>query len=81
MTKHPKLPVSERAVIQRINRKLKSDNEMVRKARGSARSLGEYYVIDFNRNWITGQNVDIEELARELGVLREWETVEERQDG
>ena len=37
------------------------------------RGLGDYYMIDFNRNWVVAQNVDVESLARELSALQDWE--------
>jgi hypothetical protein len=77
MTKHSKTPVSMRAVIQRINRKLAPDLEGLKTTRGGrARlELGDYYVIDFNRNFILHKDVDPERMARELGVLQPWEEV------
>jgi hypothetical protein len=71
--------VSTRAVLQRINRKLQPQYEQVRKARGRLANepgFGEYYQVDFNHNRIVDGNVDIEELARELEVLHQWESVE-----
>ena len=71
------MPVSMRAVIQRINRKLKPDLEMLKATRGERmrREFGDYYVIDFRRNFVTHTRVDPEEMARDLGVLKEWETL------
>ena len=79
MAKSTKVPVSERALIQRINRKLRHDDEMLKVARGgrTEQSVGRYYIINFNRNWIVSQNVDPETVGRELGVLAEWEQVVE----
>lgn len=70
-----KVAVSERALIQRINRKLAPDLEQLKKNRSPGNELGDYYVLDLNRNFVTAQNVDPEALGRELGVLAEWETV------
>jgi hypothetical protein len=67
-----KLDVSTRALVQRINRRLKPDNERVKSGR---RYAGQYYVIDFARNWVTSENVDLEALGRELGALEPWEKV------
>lgn len=72
--------VSPRAVIARINRKLKPELQAVRVTRGRLaheRDFGPYYLIDYNRNWITDKDVGLEELARELGVLKSWEMVED----
>lgn len=75
-----KFPVTMRALIQRINRKL-GTYEQVRKSRssGAKYDLGDFYIIDHNRNFITATHVDPEELGRELGVLRPFETVIEEE--
>ena len=73
MTKHTKVPVTMRAVIQRVNRKLKPDLEALKTTRGDGRMLldvGRYYIIDYRMNAITHHRVDPEALARELGVLK-----------
>jgi hypothetical protein len=64
-----KMPVTARAVIQRVNRRLRRDHRMLRVKRG-----GRAYVID-QRNGIVRSNIDIEGFARELGVLRDWEAL------
>jgi len=72
-----KVPVTVRSAIQRINRRLKPDNEMLKTARGRymRMQVGDYYIVNFNRNFILHTNVDPELLGRELGVLHEWERV------
>lgn len=35
--------------------------------------LGNYYIVNENLNTITAQHVILEPLARELGVLADWE--------
>jgi hypothetical protein len=66
-----KRPVTWRAVVQRVNRRLAHDGEMLR----ADRSSGEHYIVDIQRNAVTAQHVDVEELGRELGVIRPWEEV------
>lgn len=77
VSKKTGVPVSTRALLQRINRKLAEGDEQLKTARSDrARlELGDYYVIDVNRNVVRGKNVDPETLGRELGVLKGWETV------
>ena len=77
--KKPIVEVSKRAVIGRINRKLKADMQMLRQARGwrAIQDLGEYYVIDFAKNWVADKDVDIEDFARKLDALKPWEKVDE----
>lgn len=75
------VPVTMRALIQRINRKLRPDDEMLKVARGErARAqLGDYYAIDFNRNIVTAQHVDPEKWGREMNVLAPWEHVSDEE--
>lgn len=72
-----KRTVTEKALIARINRKLKKDSERLCKTRGQqARSnLGDYYILDWYRNWIVAYHCDLEGLGRELEVLGDEETV------
>ena len=70
-----KVPVTMRAVIQRINRKLAPNMEKLLAARSERvrRDLGDYYVVDQRRNFLIHKDVDPETYAREIGVLAEWE--------
>jgi len=63
--------------MRRLNRKLAREGEMLKQARGKGalQDLGEYYAIDVNLNYLVAKDVDPEEWARELGVLRDWEKV------
>ena len=78
LAKRVTVPVTMRALIQRINRKLRADDELLKTARGprAASSVGRYFICDPRRNSITRQRVDPEALGRELGVLAAWERVE-----
>ena len=73
-----KVPVSMRALIQRINRKLAQDEQILRATRGDGRTrqeFGDYYIVNTRTNGVDANHVDPEELARELKVLRDWEEV------
>ncbi len=76
MAKQAKVPVSTRAVIQRINRQLAPD-QVLRATRGDrARlDLGDYWVHETSRNLTLQTRVDPEDFARELGVLKDYEVV------
>jgi hypothetical protein len=73
--KKMKIPVSERALIARINRKLTHDGERLCQSRSAqtSASVGEYFILDVMRNFISHQNVELENLAKELGVLQPYE--------
>lgn len=72
-------PVTTRALIQRINRKLKPENEILKTSRGARcrQDMGDYFIIDFFSNVVIAQHVDPETLGRELEVLKAWEHVAE----
>jgi hypothetical protein len=80
------VPVTERALFQRINRKLQQQTnpELLRAARTQRQreELGKYFIVESG----TGQpqramssgvvhvDVDLEKFGRKLGVLHPWET-------
>ncbi len=71
--------VSKDALIKRIRRALRRWDWFLVVARGdwyqNDQHLGSHYVIDGNGN-VRDHHCDLVALARDLGVLREWETVE-----
>jgi hypothetical protein len=73
------VPVSMRALIARINRKLAGQDERLKASRGARARVdcGDYYIVDIRHNALLGRNVDPEALGRELGVLRPWELIVE----
>jgi len=80
-------PVTERALVQRINRKLADDDQKLTKLRGrAAEEFGDWVVVPIpNKAAILGHGrsgplsrieqhgVDLEKMGRELQVLRPWE--------
>jgi hypothetical protein len=69
------LPVSARALKQRINRKLKSEQRELKEARAGSRifnDCGRYFVIDHRINGVLYSlaNLDLEKFGREVGALR-----------
>lgn len=77
MATKEKLPITIRAVTQRLNRKLRLNAEMLKATRGNQwKEFGDYYVVNFRKNVVTHTRVDLEKMARALGVLKDWEKVE-----
>jgi len=75
------VPVTRRALFQRIDRVLWKAGERLRTYRGgtSRSALGDLYIVDVKRNVVTGSHIDLERYGRELGVLKPYERlVEER---
>lgn len=70
-----KLPVSRRALVARVNRKLAIEGQVLRCSKGySCRlELGDYFLVDLHSNLITAQHVDLVELAKDQGTLRSFE--------
>jgi hypothetical protein len=79
MKKTEGVPVTMRALIQRINRKIAMDGEVLKTARGQAAraELGDYYIINVHHNFVSAKDVDLEARGRELGVLRPYECIAE----
>ena len=71
------VPITIRALVQRINRKLAEDGEVLKAPRGARalQELGDYYILDINLNAVLHKDVDVEELGRELGALKDYEHV------
>jgi hypothetical protein len=78
-----KVPVTMRALIARINRKLTGDDMQLKKTKGvRARiDLGDYYVLNTRYNAIMYhyKDCDPEELGRELGVIKPYERLDEEE--
>lgn len=71
-----KVPVTEHALLQRLNRHLVQLGQQIRKSRRPVDSnTGAYYCIDIRHNLVQAAHVDLERWAREIGVLRQWEVV------
>lgn len=71
------LGVTSKALVARINRRLKRDDEVLRTSRSvrDRLDLGQHYVLDWRRNFCVGTHVDVEALGRELEVLHAHEQV------
>jgi hypothetical protein len=79
ISKATTVSISERALIQRLNRELQKDGLIIKKTRSqtkSAQELGDYYVVNFNQNSIVDKDLDLsdlEKMGREKKVLHGWE--------
>jgi len=71
------VPVSERALITRINRRLSHKGQILKTTRGAQAKadLGKYYVADVERNIMMFHHVNLVPLARELGAMQAWEAI------
>ena len=78
MDPQTKIQITERALTQRINRKLKPEYKHLSVARSFImfQTYGHYCVVDLFRNqveWAGRDLSDVAQFGRDLGVLRPWE--------
>ena len=72
-----KVSSSIRTIIERINWKLAAKGQILVPTRRMTRQFGDYYILDLSGN-VINMNIDPEELAHKLRVLKEEEKVEYR---
>lgn len=74
-----KVPVSLRALVQRLNRKLAQTEDVLKKARGRSMraEFGDYYVLNRRTNTVTQWHVDPVDLAHQVEALAAWEYVKQ----
>jgi hypothetical protein len=76
--KQLKVPITERALTQRINRLLRPEGRTLKTTRGNGRAhaeLGAYYVLDLTRHAVVRTDVDLSAYAIELGALQPYEVL------
>jgi hypothetical protein len=74
-----KIPVTRRALTQRINRVLAKENQKLLASRswGAKSNLGDYHIVDTYRNAVVDYHIDLVKLAKEMHVLADWEKLED----
>lgn len=70
-----KVPIKERALLARLNRKLAHDGFVVKKSRGarSIQELGYYYMLSTHSPSIVDTHISLAVKAEEEGVLQDYE--------
>jgi hypothetical protein len=72
------LPVSRRAIFERVTRALaKKDRSLRAYRRGQSGTPGALYIVDVKLNRVVAVQQDLEQLGYQLGVLREYEKLEQ----
>lgn len=76
-TSDGRFPVTEKALVGRVNRKLAPEFQALRTLRGKGflGTLGRRYIVNLRNNTIVASHVDVEQLARELGVIDDHEAL------
>lgn len=74
-----RVKVDFRAVLARLNRRLARDGRRLCRPRSERvrLDLGDVYLLDLNGNAVMERDVNVEQLARDLGVLRPFERIAE----
>ena len=71
--------LTQRVLIQRLNRKLKEHDPLLRKTRSGSRAyLSDYFIVDSSLSTIGEKNldaVDLQSMAMAKRVLAQWETL------
>jgi hypothetical protein len=81
-----KVQITERALIQRLNRRLAHDGWKLLTARGywngrdkrysyTNTDIGRHYIVDLFQNTLLWMKVDLEWWGRKLNVLAPWEVL------
>jgi hypothetical protein len=70
-----KVPVTERALMQRLNRKLRPDFEVKRLTGAAAKEYGRFVVVNLKRGTVVESNFGLAAYALHAGVLKPWEEI------
>ena len=73
------MPVTERALKQRINRRLEKQGEVLKTLRGDRwyTDLGRHYILNIDHSFVVAGHIDLEKLGRELGAMAPYERLED----
>ncbi len=86
------IPVTTRALVQRINRAFEREDgrdphlegpwRVLKSVRGlrAREEFGDYYVLDARINVVMEDFVDVEELGREIDALKPYEQLVEEEE-
>jgi hypothetical protein len=75
----PQIAIHRQALLARVNRYLRKQGrgERLFRARGerASKQVGNWFLV--NSKAVTGERLELEPVARKLGVLRPWERLDE----
>lgn len=79
--KQERISVTARAVIQRINRRIKPGRQRLLAARGNRdeAQTGHYYLVSTETGRLIETHIDLEKLARREHALELWEELEPKE--
>lgn len=73
-----KVKVSERALLQRLNRYLAEQKKLIKKCRENSPNLfelGRFYVVNTDKNTVTAKHICLDKWGRDSGVLKNFEVL------
>jgi hypothetical protein len=73
------ISIERRALLARINRRLKARGEQMFRTRGqkAAKEIGPWYIVSLEKRLVADSRLELETCARRLGALSEWERLAE----
>jgi len=72
------VPVSERALMARVNRKLKINGMALKRCKVDSpwrEKLGKFYVVDIVKDQVESTGISLIRLAKELKALKHYESL------
>ncbi len=74
-----RIAIDKRALIDRVNRRLKKNNQRLYRAKGAnmLKDLGACYIVDLSKEHVAQRHVKLEKFAREIGALKPYEYIME----
>lgn len=74
-----KMMVSERALFTRMKRKLEKQDMLLKKHQPSSpwSASGRFYIVDLQNNLIERRSNDLEDWAREMNCLKDYEQLQQ----
>jgi len=78
-----RVPVSERAILDRLNRRLLGDRMVMKICRRGPwlAELGRFYIVCTDTGELQNTQIDLRKFAECLGVLHSWEFIADERGG
>ncbi len=72
---HARVPVGERSLIQRLNRRLAKDHQKIcmSRSRAAEAEFGKLIIVNTATGEVTTSIINLERFGRDLGALHPWE--------
>jgi len=78
-----RVPVGERAVMERVNRRLAEVSQLLKICRKGPwlEELGRYFIVSTETGSLVERHVNLRECAEGLGALQSWEKITYEKEG